>query len=331
MDAFLSRIDNRHDLDEDQARAVADGFFDGSFDEDTMKATLLALNAKGVAVDELVGFARSMKAHSVPIHPHVAVADTCGTGGDGMRTFNISTAAAILVSACGVPVAKHGNRSQSSQTGSADVLEAMGIPIDLSPESTCNRIDTNGFGFLFAPQYHPAMKRVAPVRKALGVKTIFNMLGPLTNPANPTAQVIGAYNAEAQDKIAAACSRLGMRRALVLHAEGHDEAGLARTRVLDVQESQTIESSLQPAEYGIHMQHADFSVTNAIQSAEKIRFALSDASTMESRIVCLNAGLALQAAGKAADAQNGFQMARETVQTGRAAAKLAQITEAAKA
>ncbi|MBI2444796.1 anthranilate phosphoribosyltransferase [Candidatus Micrarchaeota archaeon] len=331
MDALLSRIDNQHDLDEDQARTLADGFFDGGLDESAMKATLLALNAKGITVGELVGFARSMKTHSIAIRPDIEAIDTCGTGGDGMRTFNISTAAAILVSACNVAVAKHGNRGQSSSTGSADALEALGIPIDLPPEKTRELINSTGFGFLFAPQYHPAMKRVAPVRKALGTKTIFNMLGPLTNPANPSAQVIGAYSPEAQEKMAQASARLGIRRALVLHAEGHDEAGLACTRVLDIQGSQINESYLEPTEYDMQVNATEFFVANAVQSAEKIRLALSDAATMESRIVCLNAGLALQAAGKAADAQSGFQMAQQAVQSGRAAAKLAQITEAAKA
>lgn len=328
---LISRIQNRQDLDEDEACQLADGFFDGSLDEDGMKDALLALNAKGIAVDELVGFAQSMRMHAVSIHPKAAAVDTCGTGGDGQHTFNISTAAAILASACGTSVAKHGNRSQSSNTGSADVLEALGVPINLAPEQTAARIDSTGFGFLFAPSYHPAMKRVAPVRKALGVKTIFNMLGPLTNPAKPYAQVIGTYSVEAQNTVATTCTRLGIKRAIVVHGEGNDEAGLGRTRALDVSGSTIQEFAIDPQAFGIHTNTDELRVENATQSAEKIRLALSDATLLESRVVCLNAGLALLACGKARDIQSGVDMARNAVSDGRAAVKLSQISEAARA
>ncbi len=331
LTSIISRIQNRQSLDEDQARALADGFFDGGLDENGMKDALLALNAKGIAVDELVGFAQSMRMHAVPVHPKAPAVDTCGTGGDGQHTFNISTAAAILVAACGTAVAKHGNRSQSSATGSADVLEALGVPINLTPEQTAARIDQRGFGFLFAPQYHPAMKRVAPVRKALGVKTIFNMLGPLTNPAMPYAQVIGTYSVEAQDTMAAACNRLGIKRAIVVHGDGNDEAGLGRTRALDVSGSTIREFVIEPDAYGIHANTDELCVENASQSANKIRMALSDATTLESRVIGLNAGLTFLACGKARDVQSGFETAVDAVQDGRAAAKLAQITEAARA
>jgi len=331
MDNLLNLIRNSHDLDDEQARKLADGFFDGALDETGMNAALLALNAKGVTVDELVGFARSMKSHAVPIQPKAAVIDTCGTGGDGQRTFNISTAAAILVSSCGVPVAKHGNKSQSSATGSADVLQALGVPIDLPPEQTADRIDQQGFGFLYAPQYHPAMKRVAPVRKALGVKTIFNMLGPLTNPANPSAQVIGAYSLDAQNIMAAACARLDVKRAIVVHAEGHDEAGLKRTRIVEIRHGQLVESFLEPTDFEIFAEASDLVVSDAAQSAEKVRRALKHAQSPESQVVRLNAALALRVAGKVSSVEQGLQKAQDAVESGIATAKLAEIEEAARA
>jgi len=329
MHPLMARIENRQDLDQDQARQLADGFFNGTLDEPAMQTALLAFNEKGVAVDELVGFAISMRTHSVAIHPNVAVTDTCGTGGDGAGTFNISTASAILVASCGVAVAKHGNRGQSSSTGSADVLETLGVPINLPPEQTQKRIESASFGFLFSPLYHPAMKRVAPVRKALGVKTIFNMLGPLTNPAKPASQVIGAYNLDAQDKMAQAASRLGIRRAFVVHSEGNDEAGLGRTRVLDVDGKKISESKIEPQHFGIQQSAKTLQVQDAQESAGKIRTALSEVTTLESRIVCLNAALALVAAGKAPDLQSGFLLAQESVQSGKTAEKLVQISEAA--
>jgi len=328
MHALISRIENRLSLDEDQARDLADGFFDGGLDEAQMRTALLAFNAKGIAVDEVVGFAHSMQQHAVSIRPHVAVADTCGTGGDGMHTFNISTAAAILASASGVPVAKHGNRSQSSQTGSADVLETLGVPITLTPEQTVARIDATGFGFLYAPAYHPAMRRVAPVRKSLGVKTIFNLLGPLTNPANPAAHVIGAYSVEAQGILAQAASRMRVPRAIVVHGGGNDEAGLAVTRALDVSGNTITEFMIEPTAYGIHADAGALRVENADQSAAKVKAALHDAASVESQVVGLNAGLTLWAAGKASSLEEGFRLASDAVKDGRADAKLSQITEA---
>lgn len=331
MHPLIIRIQKNHDLGEAEAQALADGFLDGSLDDDEMKAALLAFNAKGIAVDELVGFAHSMRRHAVAIRPTVEVIDTCGTGGDGAGTFNISTASALLLAACGVAVAKHGNRSVSSRTGSADVLEVLGVPIGLPPEETRQRIESTGFGFLFAPHYHPAMKRVAPVRKALGVKTIFNMLGPLTNPARPESQVIGAYSLEAQSTMAQAAARLGIRRAFVVHGQGHDEAGLSSTRVLDVRASRIEEFTLQPEDFGIQSDPSVLRVENAQASAEKIRSALSDAASLESQVVCLNAALALVACGKTNDVQTGFSLAKNAVRNGHATAKLAQLTEASHA
>ncbi|MBI5226514.1 anthranilate phosphoribosyltransferase [Candidatus Micrarchaeota archaeon] len=328
MQTPLTRLQNNADLDEKQAQELADGFFDGTLDEAQMKESLLALNAKGITVDELVGFAQSMRQHGVHIQTKTPCADTCGTGGDGLKTFNISTAAAFVVTACGVSVAKHGNRSVSSQTGSADVLEALGVRVNLPPEKTTQMIDTVGFGFLFAPTYHPAMKRVAPVRKALGVKTIFNMLGPLTNPASAAYQVIGTYNPECQDKMAHAVTRVGIRRALVVHGNGMDEAGFGISRILDVTGGKIEESNLDAASLGITGTITDLTVRNAAESATKIRKALSSADKMETQIVCLNAALALVAAGKAKDAHEGFHQARKAVSTGWAMKKLQESVEA---
>lgn len=326
LDAYAKLLTGK-DLDEMQARELADGFFDGALVEDAMRKALLALNNKKITVDEIVGFAQSMRKHALPISPGVAVADTCGTGGDGMHTFNISTAAAILASACGVKVAKHGNRSASGLTGSADVLSVLGVSIDLPPNETCRRIQTDGFGFLFAPLYHPAMKKVAPVRKALGVKTIFNLLGPLTNPAKPTAQVIGAYSTDAQDKIAEATARLGIDRAIIVHSEGNDEAGVGKTRVLDANKSHICESFIIPSQFGIRGNIEELKVQDGEQSAKKIIAALENASGFESKVVCLNAALAMVAAGKVSVIEDGIALAQEAVLTGKALEKLDQIKE----
>ncbi|MDP2717830.1 MAG: anthranilate phosphoribosyltransferase, partial [Candidatus Micrarchaeota archaeon] len=214
--ALIQAILDKKDLNAEQAETLANAFLEKALNEAQMKAALVGLNEKTIHVDEIVGFAQSMRRHALSIHPNVPLVDTCGTGGDGAHTFNISTAAAFVVAACGQAVAKHGNQSVSGKCGSADVLREVGFDVNLPFQKTKRMIERENFGFLFAPLYHLAMKNVAPVRKALGVKTIFNFLGPLTNPAGIKRQVIGVFGKENQQKMAEAAKALGTERTLVV-------------------------------------------------------------------------------------------------------------------
>ncbi|MBI4361267.1 anthranilate phosphoribosyltransferase [Candidatus Micrarchaeota archaeon] len=329
MDELITALETRENLSENQSEQLADGFLDNTMKHEDIKRVLLALNAKGPCVEEVVGFAKSMRKHSIKIHPQRQVVDTCGTGGDGASTFNISTTAAFIVAACGQAVAKHGNKSVSSQSGSADVLDALGLNIHVPPEKTQDMIDETDFGFLFAPLYHPAMKHVAPVRKELGVKTIFNLLGPLTNPASAQFQVIGAYDAKTQALLAEAVKRLGTQRTLVVKGEKLDEAGFGKTQVLDVTKKGIDAFELHSEEFGLKGAVADLVVENAKQSALFVRQALQD-DGVKSRVAALNAALALYAAGKAETVQEGFTKAKNVLNSGRAMFKLQEAVSVSK-
>lgn len=326
MKELLERVCKKQDLTVEEARTLADAFLEPSLSQEQMAAVLIALKTKGETVEELAGFAESMRSHAVRIRPKAEAVDTCGTGGDCARTFNVSTAAAFVASAAGVPVAKHGNKSVSSASGSADVLEAFGANIMLSPEKTTGLIERIGFGFLFAPLYHPAMKHVAPVRKALGVKTIFNLLGPLANPAGVERQVIGVYDKRAQEAVASAAQKLGTKKTLVVFGEGVDEA-FGVTRVLEVTPRAIEEKIIDAGDFGVCAKIEELRATNANESAEKVRNALSGENA-ESRIVALNAALALYAAGKAKSIEEGFRLASEAIRFGAALSKLEEYVEA---
>ncbi len=242
-------------------------------------AMLTALATKGEAVDELVGAARAMRNHVTPVRPNVAgLVDTCGTGGDCLRTFNISTATAFVVAACGVPVAKHGNRSVSSSSGSADVLEALGVCLDLGPDDIGRGIDELGIGFCFARNLHGAMKYVAPVRQQLGFRTIFNLLGPLTNPAGAERQLIGANSRQSARLIADAARRLGTLRTIVVcGADQLDEVALwGQTSYFDVQESVLHHDVWTAASFGLdECSPLDLQVATPLESAQTIRQVFS--------------------------------------------------------
>ncbi len=324
---LIRRILEKKDLDAAQAETLANGFLDGGLDEPAMQAALLALNEKGIAVDEITGFAQSMRRHAVTMAPSVAAMDNCGTGGDGAHTFNISTAASFVVAACGQPVAKHGNASVSGTCGSADVLREVGFTVDLPPERTKQMIEREGFGFLFAPRYHPAMKAVAPVRKALGVKTIFNLLGPLTNPANVKRQVIGVFGKENQEKIAAAAQALGTERTLVVRGENTDEAAFGKTTVLDVTQNGISRFEVDAAAFGIVGSLQQIQVSDAKQGALALRQALQN-DEIKGKIVALNAALALMAAGKAQSVSAGVALAEKALESGKAMFKMIECVEA---
>ncbi len=215
----------------DEAHAAMASVMDGEATPAQLGGLLLALRMRGEKADELTGFAMAMRERVLAVSAPEGAIDTCGTGGDGSQTFNISTASALVVAAAGVPVAKHGNRAMSSATGSADVLEALGIPIDLSPDQAAEALATDGFAFLFAPSYHPAMRHAGPVRRELGVPTAFNLLGPMTNPAGVRRQVIGVADPTTAAKVAHVLYHLGTQRAFVVHGAGVDELPLDGTGV----------------------------------------------------------------------------------------------------
>jgi anthranilate phosphoribosyltransferase len=284
---------------------------------------LVALASRPVEPSHLAAAARAMRAHRVAIHPQVRpLVDTCGTGGDGAGTFNISTAAAMVVAAAGCAVAKHGNRGVSSKVGSADVLEQLGCKLDLTPADACRLIDATGFAFLFAPAFHPAMKHAVPVRRALGVRTIFNMLGPLANPALAEFQLLGVFDPALTETMARTLLELGSKGALVVHCSGLDEIGLhAPTAGHRLKDGKVTPVTIEPESLGIARQPISaLAGGDAEANARIIRAALGGGAAACSDIVALNAAAALEVAGHVADLAAGLVLARELMESGAAVA-----------
>jgi len=290
---------------------------------------LVALRAKGETADEIVGCAEAMREHVVPVRPErTDVVDVVGTGGDGARTFNISTTAAIVAAAAGAAVAKHGNRAVSSVSGSADVLEALGYTLEQPPERIAESIDRLGFGFMFAPAHHPAMRHAAPVRRELGTRTIFNVLGPLTNPAGARAGIFGVYSPGLVRTIADVLATLGAGRAFVVHgAYGIDELSPAGPNLVGEVVAGTVrELTIDPRELGIERCAPDELQGGTPQeNARTVREILAGAPGGKRDAVLLNAAGAIAAAGRAADLAEGLVLAREAIDSGRAAERLDQL------
>ncbi len=312
-------------LTEIEAAAVMEEIMTGEATPSQLGAFLTALRLKGETVEEIAGLARVMreKALHVPIPDGVSPMDTCGTGGDGAGTFNVSTTAALVVAACGQPVAKHGNRAATSRCGSADVLEALGVKIELKPEQVARCVTEAGFGFMFAPAYHPAMKHVGPTRREIGIRTVFNILGPLTNPAGAAYQVLGVPEAALVPKMAEALLRLGCKRALVVYGEdGMDEVSLsAPTLVCEVLggKGDLREYRVTPEDVGLTRQSRDAvrggdAAFNAGLLRETLAGKLTDA---HADMVSLNAGAALLACERVQTLAEGVSLARETLRAGR--------------
>ncbi len=334
--ALSALIDERRDLSEGEASAAMDALMSGSAEPAQAAALLTALRMKGETVDEVVGFARGMRAHAtaVDLGGLPRVADTAGTGGDGRRTFNASTAAAFVVAGCGVPVAKHGNRAMSSNCGSADVLEALGAAISLEPGPAAVLIREVGFAFLFAQAYHPAMRHVAPIRRSLGVRTVFNMLGPLSNPAGATHQLIGVARPDLGPLMAAALSRLGAERAIVVHgAEGLDEVSPAgETICWDVRGGEVAEFRVSPADFQIRPVPLEdvqggSGPGAAEEAAARMREVLGGKTSPLTGFVTLNAAAALLAADEAPTFAEGVSRAAECIDDQRALRKLELYVE----
>ncbi len=321
-------INERRDLTEDEAIAAMREIMSGEATPALIAAFLVGLRLKGETVDEITGMARVMREHSLRVDVDSPLLDTCGTGGDGRNTINVSTAAAFVAAGVGVSVAKHGNRAMSSGCGSADVLEALGAKIDLSPEQVAECILQTGFGFMFAQSFHPAMKHVAPVRREIGVRTVFNILGPLTNPAGAQYQLLGVARPELAPKMAAALQRLGSRHALVVHGhDGGDELSLSGpTTVIDVRDSETCEYLVAPEDAGLSMSPPEAARGGTpAQNAAIITSVLAGERGPMRDIIVLNAGAALLAADRAKDIREGADEAAKAIDSGEAAKRLQQF------
>jgi anthranilate phosphoribosyltransferase len=329
LQPFLEKLARREDLSEDEASAAAGAIMDGAAAEVVVAAFLTGLSMKGERPAELVGFARAMRARAQRLPtPHPGVVDLCGTGGDRAGTFNISSVAAVVVAACGVPVAKHGNRSVSSRCGSADVFEALGVAPAAPPALVETMLREAGMAFLFAPVFHPSMRNAAPVRRALGVPTAFNLLGPLTNPTEPSRQLVGVPRPELTELLARALARLGSERAWVVHgADGLDEIStVGYTKVSECRAGAVNTFYIHPADYGLPAATvADLQGGGAAENAAIARAILDGAVGPRRDVVLLNAAAALLVAGACPTIGAGIAAAAEAIDSGRARGVLARL------
>lgn len=328
---ILGHVAAGNDLSMEEMATAVEAIIERQCAEGEIGLLLTSLRAKGETAAEIAGAASALRRHMVPIRAiHQRFIDTCGTGGDGSGTFNISTAAALVTAAAGVPVAKHGNRSITSRSGSADVLAELGINIEAGVETVENCLNELGICFCFAPLMHPAMKQVAAVRKKLGVPTIFNLLGPLANPAGAPHQLLGVARSEVRPLLAEALALLGTRRSLVVHGEdGLDEVTLSgRTEVTEVAEGATREFRWQPTDFGLPRSQLDsLRVGGPTESAAVIRQLLAGQDGPARDIVVLNAAAALFTAGQSDDPQQCCRQAAAAIDSGAAAELLARLAE----
>jgi anthranilate phosphoribosyltransferase len=329
----IDALASRRDLSADETAEVLGEIMNGDVSEVQIAGFLIALRTKGETTDELAGLARTMRALAAHVPTEREnLLDTSGTGG-GKRTFNVSTTAALIAAGAGCAVAKHGNRSATSLSGSADLLEALGARIDLTPEGVARCIEQAGFGFMFAPAHHQATRFVIPVRHELAVRTIFNLLGPLTNPAGARRQLIGVSDASFLEKIAGALARLGVDRALVVAGEdGLDEVSIgAPTRVVEVNGDELSHYTLTPDEVGIELAAVPaYDGGTPVQNAEVTRTILAGEAGQRADLALINAGAAIYAAGVAQTLAEGVLRARAAIEDGRAADALERYLEASR-
>jgi anthranilate phosphoribosyltransferase len=346
LDALHRIANHRQSLSREEAQAVMTEVLAGKCTDAQIAALLVALHMKGETVEEIVGFAEAIRAAAIALNLHKdstvdvsgterdALVDTCGTGGDASGTFNISTATALVVAGAGIRVAKHGNRSVTSKCGSADVMEALGVNISLAPVRLAACLEEVGIAFLFAPSMHSAMKYVQPARRELRLRTVFNLLGPLTNPARASAQVVGVYSVELVEKLAEALSMLGLHRAVVVHGlDGLDEITVTGpTRIAEVREGSVRTYEVVPEEFGMKRAGIEeISGGDATVNAAIIRNILAGEKSARRDVVLLNAAAAVMAAGIADHLADALPLAARSIDSGGAAEKLnalAQFTNA---
>jgi len=337
----IKKVVEREDLTSEEAEAVLDQIMTGQCTDAQIASLLTALRMKGETVDELTGFARVMRRKAAPVRPQTLVSalggterealiDTCGTGGDVSGSFNVSTATAFVVAGAGVRVAKHGNRSVSSQCGSADVVEALGVRIELQANRIARCIDEVGIGFLHAPLLHDAMKYVALARRQMGIRTIFNMLGPLTNPAGANTQVVGVYAANLTELLACVLGELGCTRALVVHGgDGLDELTITgESKITEWKNGESTTYFVVPEDFGLtRAQLSDIRGGDARQNSGIILEVLKGTRGARRDIVLLNAAAAFVASSKANDLSEGVQIAARSIDNGNALRKLEHLIE----
>jgi anthranilate phosphoribosyltransferase len=323
----LNQVISGQDLSFADMQAIMHQVMAGELTQAQIAGLLIALRIKGETVDEIAAAASVMRELSSKVHIQDAanLIDTCGTGGDGIQTFNVSTVSAFVAAAAGAKVAKHGGRSVSSTCGSADVLEALGVSVSLSPEQVGNCVDNIGIGFMFAPNHHSAMKHAAPVRRELGVRTLFNLLGPLTNPANAKRQVMGVFDRALTSKLAQVLKQLGSEHVMVVcGADGMDEISFSGdTFVAELKDGKLSEYTLNPQQFGLTLHDlATIQVQNVAQSKAMILDVLNGHKSPAREIVLLNAGAAIYVSGKAESLKEGMNKAAQVLDNGLALAKL---------
>ena len=331
----LSQLLERRDLTQEVMLDVMHQVMGGGLSHAQIAAFLIALRAKGETVDEIAAAAMVMRELSIKVNIQDAahLIDTCGTGGDGIQTFNVSTVCAFVAAAAGAKVAKHGGRSVSSTCGSADVLEALGVNVNQTPEQVAASVNEIGIGFMFAPNHHSAMKHAAPVRRELGIRTLFNLLGPMTNPATARRQVMGVFDKSLTGKLAQVLQKLGSEHVLVVHgADGMDEISFTGdTYVAELKNGQVSEYVLNPAQYGLSThQLKDIQIRDAQESKAMILDVLNgkhdtEKSAAARDIVLMNAGAAIYVSGQAESLQAGIHKAAEVIDSGAALEKLNQL------
>jgi len=327
-----ARLAEGSDLRQEEAVLVMEEIMRGEATDAQVGGFLTALRIKGETTEEISAFARVMRNCGLKVNPKVrgTLVDTCGTGGDGASTFNISTAAAFVAAGCGVPVVKHGNRSVSSRCGSADVLEALGINPSIAPDQACEILEKYNIVFLFAPLYHPAMRHVAGIRKELGIRTVFNLLGPLANPAGAQAQLVGVYHPGLTEKIARVLSSLGLDRAMVVHGSGLDEISTTGpTRVSELLAGEVRTSVLRCEDVGIRRASPEeLRGGDAATNARILLDIFAGTKGPARDIVLLNAGAAVCLGGKADTIEEGISLGEESIDSGRAGTILNHLIKA---
>ena len=327
----IAKLVEKEDLNQEEAETVTEEIMRGEATPSQISAFITALRMKGETAEEIAGCARAMRAHAVKVTTsQPQVVDTCGTGGDGTNTFNISTAVAFVVAGAGLCVAKHGNRAVSSRCGSADLLEALGVRIELGPEEVARCIKEVGIGFLFAPRFHPAMKYAAIARREIGIRTIFNLLGPLSNPASASVQLLGVYNPTLTETLAEVLALLGTERALVVHgADGLDElstTGVNKVTQLSSKEMKTY--YLNPRQVGLPLADLQELKGGSPEDNVKIMKSLLQGERGAKRdVVLLNAAVTLMLAEKVPDFETGLALAAEAIDSGQALKKLDQLIQ----
>jgi anthranilate phosphoribosyltransferase len=332
---YISKVVEGQNLSFNEAKDLMNEITSGNATNAQIAAILVGLRMKGETIDEIAGLASVMKEKSNRINPKVKgkLIDTCGTGGAKLKTFNISTIVAFVAAGIGIPIAKHGNRSFTSACGGADVLEALGTNINLKPEQVEKVIEKVGIGFLFAPSFHPSMKYASEPRKEMGIRTVFNILGPLTNPANAKAQLLGVFSEELVPKMTGALQRLGTEKALVVYGvDGLDEIStLGKTIVAEIDNNKIKNYELHPKDFGFKTaKPEDIAGASPEKSAEIVRNILQGQKGLMRDIVLLNAGAAIYVGGKAKSIKDGIELAKESIDSGKAYKKLNEFIEATK-